>query len=140
MINVPVIIEPKRVPERVKKKRHDDQPLWVVNQLTGNETTKSYHPPIRLKGTFNGIAANILIDSGSSGNFISKSFVKNGKWRLCFLESRARKKIRLANGSSEVVNRCVDGNLVIGSHQESLQLTVIETTLIRGWVLEMRLI
>ncbi len=129
MINVPVIIEPERVPERVKKKK--DQELneqWVVNPLTRSRTrnSKVYRTPLTLKGKFNGVKSNILIDSGSSGNFISKLFVKTGKWRRNYWNLRESKKIRLANGSVESVNSFVDGNLVINSHQESLQLTVIE--------------
>ena len=126
MINVPGIIEPERVPERVKKKsHHTDEEIWVANPLRHQEQTEPYHPPIMLKGSFKGISAKILVDSGSSGNFISKSFVKAGKLRLGYLKSHARKRIRLANGASEIVNRCMNGNLVIGSHQESLQLAVI---------------
>jgi hypothetical protein len=79
MINVPVVIEPERVPETVKKKLTDDKELWVVNPLRQEQPNELYSPPILLKGTFNRIPAKILVDSGSSGNFVSKSFVKGKK-------------------------------------------------------------
>jgi hypothetical protein len=119
MINVPDIIEQKRVPERVKKKDYQADP-FEANVLYSSKSTNI--SPIKVSGIFDDHPVTIMIDSGSSGNFISKKFVSMHKMK-CGRQSE--KKIRLANGELEKVGEFVLGRLHINNHNEPIQLSVI---------------
>ena len=125
-----MIIEPQRVPERVKKKMtklHSIEDTTILeanllNQLFVNVANES---PIKLSGTINGKSATILIDSGSSGNFVSKQFVSKHKLESRRLDASSQHNVRLANGIVETTNQCIIGQLMIDDHHEQVELTVI---------------
>ena len=80
---------------------------------------------ITLEGTLCGKDVSVLIDSGSSGNFVSKKFVSSNKLVCKQLAKPDRKVVRLANGSIEPVTESCSGKLVIGNHREDLEFTVV---------------
>ena len=125
-----MIIEPQRVPERVKKKMTklhgiDDTTVLEANLLNQLFVNVANESPIKLSGTLNGKSATILIDSGSSGNFVSKQFVSKHKLESRRLDSSSQHNVRLANGIVETTNQCIIGQLMIDDHHEQVELTVI---------------
>ena len=80
---------------------------------------------ITLEGTLCGKDVSVLIDSGSSGNFVSKKFVNSNKLVCTQLARPDRKVVRLANGSIEPVTESCPGKFVIGNHREDLEFTVV---------------
>ena len=119
------------MPERVKKKDEDgpaaadqEQESFETNQLNKIGTTNK--APIILKGRLDGLAASILVDSGSSGNFVAKSFVTTNGIKCQNLDSNEVRKVRLANGSMEDVNERVEAMLNMGMYAERVEFTVIE--------------
>ena len=119
------------MPERVKKKDEDgpaaadqEQGSLETNQLNKIGTTNK--APIILKGRLDGLEAAILVDSGSSGNFVAKSFVTTNGIKCQKLDSNEVRKVRLANGSMEDVNERVEAMLNMGTYAERVEFTVIE--------------
>ena len=116
---VPEVIEQERVPERVKKTDDHDEQL-EANVL--NSTAPTNVPPIKIEGKFQNVTVNVMIDSGSSGNFISKRLVSENGIKCC---RQSKKRVRLANGETEEVGEFVLGELQIRNHQEPIQLSVV---------------
>ena len=70
--------------------------------LTSNiENTRNQ--PIALEGELEGVYVSILIDSGASGNFISRKFLENSENMTKKLEKP--QEISLADGSIKYCNR-----------------------------------
>ena len=134
-----MIVEQKRVPERVKKKSLKDDHKYDIkhegefesimleaNQLNAVGFQAANKSPIRLNARLNEKDVNVMIDSGSSGNFVSQSLISsNPKWRCRTLDSSSQRKVRLANGAVEEVNECLLGKLKIDAMEELLWFTVI---------------
>ena len=119
MISVPETVEQIRAPERVKKKDHDD-PILEANVLNFHGRDVS---PIQLSGEYWDRPVKIMIDSGSSANFISNAWVIQNQLPT---QSRSAKDVRLANGDIERVDRCLIGALQIGTYHEEITLTLIK--------------
>ena len=118
--DVPVVVEQERVQERVKKKV-----IKVVenNQVIGTEVHDVR--PIKLCCTFAGHKCIALVDSGASGNFVSRSYVEKNKLLCKPLQGCASTTVKLANGHVEDISRCVTGQLVVSGSTEPITLTVI---------------
>lgn len=78
---------------------------------------------IKLRGNLDGFPCVFMIDSGSSGNFVSDAFSRERKLQL---EPRpAKQLITLANGASSwCTNHVPHGRIQIGSFKEELDLDV----------------
>jgi len=137
-MDVPYITEQERVPERVKKKVHQDHEQILVNTMMEFEHHKQLNSfkvqqiesedksPIKLKGLLNEVEVTVMIDSGSSGNFVSKRLVmENPQWKCDTLGGDIKHNVRLANGAMETVSECLIGNLSIGTFEDNVRLTVI---------------
>jgi hypothetical protein len=64
-------------------------------------------PLIKMTGRVNGRPASLMIDSGSSSNFISCAFVR--RHRLPSVRLETKQTVQLADGSEYVVKRGVKG-------------------------------
>ena len=81
--------------------------------------------PILLEGLIQGRAARILVDSGSSGNFISKAFVDRGHIKTATLVEPA--DINLEGQASSSCERSIPvAQMRIGALREHLQLHVLD--------------
>ena len=107
------------MPEHVKKK-NVGAGIMEANVLNASVTENV--SPIRIRGEFDKKQVDVMVDSGSSGNFISRKLVVKHKM---VRDPQTQRKVRLANGMIEKVGECVHGELCIGEHRESLQLSVI---------------
>ena len=132
IIKASEIIERERVPERVKKKMFEDEhvssqkmKVLETNTLRLCVNELELKQCITLKGKLYGKDVLILVDSGSSGNFISKTFVCSNQLECSPLDKEDQMVVRLANGSFEPVNRSCSGQIVIGNHRENLEFTVV---------------
>ncbi|MGN6618758.1 MAG: reverse transcriptase family protein, partial [Ilyomonas sp.] len=108
-------------------KKKDKQVLVVheSNQLVGVDGPHDVKP-IKLCCTFAGHKCTALLDSGASGNFISRSYVNKNKLLCKPLQGCASTMVKLANGHVENISECVYGQLIIDGRDESIMLTVIE--------------
>src|SRR6476646_2786516 len=80
---------------------------------------------LKLKGTINGLPATLLVDSGASANFIDTAFVDQHKTHMPTTAGEAR-LISLADGSTHRSDqRLKDADLIVGTHQETQQFTVL---------------
>ena len=75
-------------------------------RVSGADADSEYSSPlIRMKGFVNGRQANLMIDSGSSSNFLSSSFVK--RHQLSTVQLATGQTVQLADGSEYVVKQSV---------------------------------
>lgn len=72
------------------------RPVKVEESDLEAENDAEMHVPIRLEGKVSGRTARIMLDCGSSGNFVSLKFARKMSLRL--VESRRRHDVRLPNG------------------------------------------
>ena len=107
---------------------YDDVSYLNVNSFNSEELYNmvSKNKLIRLKGKINGIDALMLIDSGSSGDFISTSFVQ--KYSICTIQNNKNEntRIELANGSTHMSDTIVSSIDVSigGSFNDKMDFTV----------------
>ena len=83
-------------------------------------TVRSDNDLIRLEGTINRHKAVLLVDSGSSGNFISETYAERNKLPVQILSTGA-KDVKLADGSRVKANRQIHNvNVSVDSHTEKM--------------------
>lgn len=84
---------------------------------------RHHRPPLMFRGSLRRHDAKILIDSGSSGNFVSKAFISK-----CNLKTApANGTVTLADGSQVPVTGCLPAaHLRMGTYQTHLPLTVAD--------------
>jgi hypothetical protein len=114
------IIEQNRVPERVKKKVQD-QPL-EANIMDLNMISARNISPIKVAATIDGAPITVMVDSGSSGNFLSTRVAQAQQF---FRLRQPRRGIQFANGDTEDVNEMVTARLRINEHEEVLAFSVV---------------
>ena len=119
MIAVPEIVEQNRVPERVKK-RNNDEPILEANVLNLRTDRIS---TLKLKGQYWDRPVRIMIDSGSTSNFISRSWVSQHQIPEQYLENP--NVVRLANGEMERVYSYTVAPLTTGEYHQDIMLSVI---------------
>jgi Reverse transcriptase (RNA-dependent DNA polymerase)/RNase H-like domain found in reverse transcriptase/Retroviral aspartyl protease len=78
---------------------------------------------IKLSGMVNRIRAVILVDSGSTGDFISEEYVRQHK--LPVQECEHSKSVWLADGKQYTVRSYVESTVRVGNLVESIELAVI---------------
>ena len=71
--------------------------------LMTSKLENTRNQPIALEGELEGVYVSILIDSGASGNFISRRFIENSENMTRKLEKP--QEISLADGSIKYCNR-----------------------------------
>jgi hypothetical protein len=88
-------------------------------------TVRSNNDLIRLEGTINGHEAVMLVDSGSSGNFISETYAERNKLPVQILSTGA-KDVKLADGSRVKTNRQIQNvNVSVESHTEKMDFSIL---------------
>lgn len=94
------------------------------NQLTARSCIAGSKPLIKLEGQLNGQHALVLIDCGSSSNFVSESFVR--RHQLSTQPSQQQQTVDLADGSRRCSSCQVkDASVCIDSYRDSLDLWVL---------------
>ena len=78
---------------------------------------------IKLSGVVNKYKAVVMVDSGSTGDFISQEFVQRNKLGSRCYENL--KKVWLADGKEHTIASYVDSSLRIGELHENTELAVI---------------
>jgi hypothetical protein len=79
----------------------------------------SHQPLIKLNGKINNISATFLVDCGSSGNFISSSFIEKHKLDVSSLDEV--QSVILADGTVQSsAKRTQDVKVVIGEYEDEL--------------------
>ena len=95
--------------DRGQQQQETDQACGEISlscRVSGAGADSEYSSPlIRMKGFVNGRQANLMIDSGSSSNFLSSSFVRRHQLKTIQLETGQR--VQLADGSEYVVKQGV---------------------------------
>ena len=118
MTEVSAIIERSSIPERVKKKSdHHKVDLFEANVLQSG-----IRQPFRITAELNGYPAVTMIDSGSSGNFVSRTWIN--RHNVLAIEQPSR-NVRLANGAVEEINEHMVGDFRIEDFNETLDLNVL---------------
>eukprot|EP00917_Polyrhabdina_sp_WS-2016_P020447 GHVP01043786.1.p1 GENE.GHVP01043786.1~~GHVP01043786.1.p1 ORF type:complete len:520 (-),score=79.00 GHVP01043786.1:1526-2938(-) len=117
------------------KKKHRKGELNEVNEMGDDEINfnpvwlnlaKNNNNLLTLQGCIRGIEVEILIDSGTSSNFIGKRVVRIAG--ISTIKPRARKFLQLGDGKKIEVQREVeDMSLRIGDQTEKFKATVIES-------------
>jgi hypothetical protein len=79
---------------------------------------------IEFSGMIGKIRASMMLDSGSTGNFISEKFVKQNKLQVRKLEIVKHVKLADGNGNHRV-SEYVSERISIGSYSESVELQVM---------------
>jgi Retroviral aspartyl protease len=78
---------------------------------------------IKLSGVVNTCKAVVMVDSGSTGDFISEQFVR--KYKLVSRCYEKVKKVWLADGKEHTITSYVDSSIRIGELHEKTELAVI---------------
>ena len=119
MTDVPAFIgQESSIPERVKKKKEHHE----VEVMEANVLQSQIRQPFRISAELNGHPAVMMIDSGSSGNFVSRTWIT--RHNVPTMEQPAR-NVRLANGTVEVINEHIVGDFRIEDYDEMLDLSVL---------------
>ena len=100
----------------------EDEP--VIGGVSGEINSLTYSPLLKLKGEVNGVAADILVDSGSSGNFISEKFVQSHK--LEKVRGLSNQSVKIPNGSSIPVSGVLQSKLSIGTYSEDIEMGIMK--------------
>ena len=100
-----------------------------VHNLECNHITETNQPLIILPGRVNNHAVRVLIDSGSTSNFISTSFTNNHQFPT--KETSTQQRVVLADGTRQVVSRAATVLLELNEsksnriHREQITLLVL---------------
>jgi Reverse transcriptase (RNA-dependent DNA polymerase)/RNase H-like domain found in reverse transcriptase/Integrase zinc binding domain/Retroviral aspartyl protease/Chromo (CHRromatin Organisation MOdifier) domain len=90
-----------------------------------NSVDNSSHRFVTFTGVVNGHKAVILIDSGASDNFISKSFIKDTSIKS--ETTKLKTEVTLADGSGYNIDKIVRNvDLTIGEYVDKLDIKVLE--------------
>lgn len=95
---------------------YDDEPYDKLSTLELLSATSSKPLPT-YSGTLNGHAVRILIDSGASSLYVSKSFLANKTFTAHQVKPRG---VRTANGQVEICNTVVRGQLALGAFRQNI--------------------
>lgn len=99
-------------------------PLKLYNMYTELNHIESSVPPITLPATLNSQPAKILLDSGSSGNFIARKFVN--KYKLKTEPTKETYSVKLADGRKHPTNELVaDAKLGMNEYKSKEDLIVL---------------
>ena len=88
------------------KNKQSEDGILCGEVASGGATNSDYSSPlIRMLGKVNGRPAELMIDSGSSSNFLSSSFVRLNRMKTEKLEKE--QTVQLADGREHIVKRMV---------------------------------
>ena len=99
-------------------------PALEMNQLVSSNHSPNLHSQlIKFRGRIAGKQALILLDCGSSGNFISTKFVSDHGIDTITLQDQS---VLLADGTKQFTSQQIpSASVAIGTYQQSLDLAVI---------------
>ena len=113
---VPNVTEHQQTPpERVKKKIEQRLEINVLNDMPIPKL-------FTIRGTLGDHPARILIDSGSSSNFVSQLWVNAFNVPL---KPRLGGSVQFGNGNTEYIDYCVLVELKINDYRRTMQLNLV---------------